>query len=63
MVGEAIAVNYYEGDTPRFLKGILIEENEDFLKVELKNYIVTIAKKQIIKTEIPKNTGRKDFEY
>lgn len=59
MVGEAVAVHYYEGDIPRFLKGILLEETDDFIKVELRNYIVTIAKKQIIKMETPKNNRRR----
>jgi len=63
MVGEAIAINYYEGETPRFLKGILLEENADFIKVELEKYIVTIAKRQIIKMETPKKTGGRDFDY
>jgi len=27
MAGEAVAVHYWEGDIPRFLKGILLEEN------------------------------------
>ena len=64
MPGEAVAVNYYEGDTPRFLKGILLEENEDFIKVELHNYIVTIAKRQIIKIETPKHNNRgRNFDY
>ena len=62
MPGEAVRVNYYEGDTPRFLKGTLLEDNEDFIKVELNNYIVTIAKKQIIKIEIAKN-NRGGFDY
>ena len=54
MSGEAVAVHYYEGEVQRFLKGILLEENEYFIKVELRNYIVTISKKQIIKMESPK---------
>jgi len=53
-MGEAIRIHYYEGENLRFLKGILLEENEDFVKVELNNYIVTIAKDQIAKMEVSK---------
>jgi len=64
MIGEVVRVNYYEGNIPRFLKGILREDNELFIKVEMQNYIVTIAKKQIIKIEQPKNNNRRrDFNY
>jgi len=54
MTGAAIRIHYYEGDNLRFLKGVLLEENEDFIKVELDKYIVTIAKDQIAKMEVAK---------
>lgn len=52
MFSEAVRVHYYEGETPRFIKGILLEETPDFLKIQLENYIVTISKKYIIKWEV-----------
>ncbi len=52
MVSEAVRINYYEGETPRFVKGLLVEETPDFLKVQLENYVVTIAKRYIIKWEV-----------
>jgi len=54
MVGEVVRVHYYEGDVLRFLKGILLEDNNNFVKVELNNYIVTIAKNQVAKMETTK---------
>jgi hypothetical protein len=47
-------VHYYQDGQIRFLKGILLEENEDFIKIELRNYIVTIAKREIAKLEVTK---------
>jgi len=54
MSGDAIRVHYYEGDNLRFLSGKLIEETEEFIKVEMRNYIVTIKKEYIVKMESPK---------
>ena len=53
MAGEVVRVHYYEGEgaTPRFIKGILLEDTPDFVKVQMQNYIVQIAKKYVIKLE------------
>jgi hypothetical protein len=52
-----IRINYYEGDVLRFLKGRLLEEDTNFVKVELDNYIVTISKDHIVKMEVSKRRG------
>jgi hypothetical protein len=52
MSGAIIRVHYMEGDFQRFIKGELLEETPDFLKVQLNNYIVTIAKRYVIKWEV-----------
>jgi len=54
VAGEAVSVHYYEGEIPRFLKGKLIGEDENFIKVELNRYVVRISKQQIIKIETVK---------
>ena len=58
MSGDAIArINYYEGDLARFIKGKYLGEDDFFVKIELDNYVLRIAKKQIIKIEINKSRG------
>lgn len=57
MVGEAVRLHYYEGEQLRFIKGVLIEETQDFVKIELDNYITSINKKEIAKLEIAKQGG------
>ena len=52
MPGEAVRIHYNEGETSRFVKGILLEETPDFLRIQLENYIVTISKKVINKWEV-----------
>ena len=52
-----VRVNYYEGNFPRFIKGKFLSEDDDFLKIELNNYILRIAKKHIIKIEEVKVGG------
>lgn len=54
MTGVAIRVHYHQDGEIRFLKGFLLEENEQFIKIELNNYIVTIARDQIAKMEVAK---------
>ncbi len=51
----AVRVHYYQEGVLRFLKGILLEENDDFIKIELDNYVVTLSKKEIAKMEVAKN--------
>lgn len=54
MTGVAIRLHYHQDGEIRFLKGFLLEENEQFIKIELNNYIVTIARDQIAKMEVEK---------
>lgn len=52
-----IRVNYYEGENPRFIKGLLKNETDEFIELELRNYITKIFKKYIIKIEVEKPRG------
>jgi hypothetical protein len=52
MFSEVVRVHYIEGETPRFIKGLLLEETPDFLKIQLQNYVVNISKKAITKWEV-----------
>ena len=61
MNGVAVRVHYYQDGMLRFLKGILLEENEDFIKVEMDNYVVTLSKKEIAKMEVAKS--RRNYDY
>jgi len=47
-------VHYLQDGEERFLKGDLLEENEDFVKILLDNYIVTLNRKAILKLEVHK---------
>jgi len=65
MSGEAqqvLRVNYFQGDDPRFIKGKLKSETDDYIELELNKYITKIYKKYIIKIEVEK-PGRDAFEY
>lgn len=56
--GAVVRVCYEEGDLKRFIKGILISENEDFIEIQLENYVTRIAKRYIIKIEVPRRDNR-----
>ncbi len=65
MSGEAhkiLRINYFQGSEPRFIKGKLRSETDDYIELELDKYITKIYKKYIIKTEVEKH-GRDAFEY
>jgi hypothetical protein len=65
MTGEAqqiLRINYFQGDEPRFIKGILKSETDEYIEIELNKYITKIYKKYIIKTEVEKH-GRDAFVY
>ena len=65
MAGEAqqiLRINYYQGSEPRFIKGKLREETDDYIELELNKYITKIYKKYIIKIEAEK-PGRANFVY
>jgi len=65
MSGEAhqvLRINYYQGSEPRFIKGILKSETEDYIELELNKYITKIYKKHIIKIETEK-PRRANFVY
>jgi len=52
-----LRVSYVEHCEPRFIKGKLIEETDDYIKLELNRYIVTIFKRCIEKIEVEKQGG------
>ena len=60
---QIIGVNYEEGGGTRYIKGRLIKETDDYVMIELNNYITKIFKNYIIKIEVPKNNRRGDFDY
>jgi len=45
-------VNYLEDGRERYIKGLLLEENQDYIKIQLDKYIVTISKRVILKLEV-----------
>ena len=45
-------VHYIEDGRYRYIKGILLEENEEHVKIQLEKYVVTISKKVILKLEV-----------
>ena len=47
-----VRVHYEQDGTPRFIRGILLEENQDYVKIQLEKYVVTISKKVITKLEV-----------
>lgn len=51
---QVLRVDYYQGDTPRFIKGMLRDETDEYVELELRNYITKIFKKYIIKIEVEK---------
>ena len=57
-----VRICYEEGNEKRFVKGKLIGEDENFIEIELNNYITRIAKRQIIKIEAMK-PRRESFDY
>jgi len=66
MAGEArviARVSYTEHGNSRFIKGPVLEETDEFIVIELRNYIVKIFKKYIEKIEIEKPTNRGSYEY
>jgi len=65
MSGEAqqvLRINYFQGDEPRFIKGKLRSETDDYIELELNKYITKIYKKYIIKIEAEK-PGRAAYFY
>lgn len=65
MSGEAhpvLGINYFQGDTPRFIKGKLRSETDQFIELELNKYNVKIYKKYIIKIETERPRGAA-FDY
>lgn len=60
---QIIGVNYEEGGGTRYIKGRLIKETDDYVMIEIHNYITKIFKKYIIKIEVPKNNRRQNFDY
>ena len=65
MSGEAhqiLRINYYQGSEPRFIKGELRDETDEYIELELKKYITKIYKKYIIKIEAEK-PGRTAYFY
>lgn len=59
---QVLRINYFQGDDPRFIKGNLRSETEDYIELELNKYVVKIYKKYIIKIEAEK-PGRDAFDY
>lgn len=55
--GRILRINYFQGDEARFIKGILKNETDEFIELELRNYMTKIFKKYIIKIEIEKPGG------
>jgi hypothetical protein len=58
---KVLRVNYFQGDDPRFIKGILKSETADYIELELNKYDVKIFKKYIIKIEAER-LGREAFD-
>ena len=58
--GTVVRVCYEEGNEKRFVKGKLIGEDEDFIEIQLDNYVTRIAKRHIIKIEAAR---RDNFGY
>jgi len=59
-----LRINYKQGEEPRFIKGFLRKETEEYIEIELNKYLTRIYKKHIIKIEVEKNSnGRDYFEY
>lgn len=50
-------INYLQGDESRFIKGPVVQETDDFIEIELHNYITKIYKKYIVKVEVEKPDG------
>jgi hypothetical protein len=45
-------VNYLDEGRERFIRGDLLEENQEFIKILLNEYVLTISKKIILKLEV-----------
>jgi len=59
---QVLRINYFQGDDPRFIKGKLRAETDDYIELELNKYITKIYKKYIIKIEVEKS-GRDAYFY
>ena len=59
---QIVGINYEEGGVTRYIKGRLIKETDDYVMIELNNYITKIFKNYIIKIEVAKKS-RGNFHY
>lgn len=45
-------VHYEQDGHERFIRGLLLEENQDYIKIEIDRYIVSLNRKIILKLEV-----------